>query len=65
MGARLSNFIQYAPPNRAARPFIKKEDLANPAIYPPPEVMQKLEFLEDLGAKTRLFDEVWTAVKAK
>ena len=65
VGARLSNFIQYATPNRAARPFIKKEDLANPAIYPPPDVMQKLEFLEDLGSKTPLFDEVWTAVKAR
>ncbi|MBM3876920.1 MAG: spermidine/putrescine ABC transporter substrate-binding protein [Verrucomicrobia bacterium] len=65
VGAQLSDFIQYATPNKAARPFIKKEDLANPAIYPPPEVMQRLEFLEDLGAGTRLYDEVWTAVKAK
>ena len=39
--------------------------LKNPAIFPPPEVMSKLEFLEDLGAKARLYDEVWTAVKAK
>lgn len=65
VGARLSNFLQYATPNAAAKPFIKPEDLKNPAIYPPPDVMAKLEFLEDLGAKTRLYDEAWTQVKAK
>ncbi len=65
IGAQLSNFTQFATPNRAARPFIKREGLNNPAIYPPPEVMTKLEFLKDLGANTRLYDEVWTQIKAR
>jgi len=39
--------------------------LKNPAIYPSPEIVAKLEFLEELGAKTRLYDEVWTYIKAK
>ena len=65
VGARLSNFLQFATPNAAARPFIKPEDLKNPAIYPPADVMAKLEFLEDLGAKTKLYDEAWTQVKAR
>lgn len=65
IGARISNFTQFATPNQAAREFIRKEDLANPAIYPPAEVMAKLEYLEDLGSKTRLFDQVWTQVKAR
>ena len=65
IGAQLSNFTQFATPNHAARQFIKPEGLSNPAIYPPPEVMAKLEFLEDLGANTRLYDEIWTQIKAK
>jgi len=65
VGARLSGFTQFATPNKAARPFIKLEDLKNPAIYPPPELMVKLEYLEDLGANTRLYDEIWTQIKAK
>ena len=65
VGARLSNFLQFATPNAAARPFIKPEDAKNPAIYPPADVMVKLEFLEDLGAKTKLFDEAWMQVKAR
>jgi len=65
IGARLSNFIQYSSPNKAALQFLRSEDLKNPAIYPTPEIMARLEFLEDLGAKMRLYDEVWTQVKAK
>ncbi|PYM12941.1 MAG: polyamine ABC transporter substrate-binding protein, partial [Verrucomicrobia bacterium] len=65
VGAQLSNFTQFATPNKAARPFIKPEHLRNAAIYPPPEIMEKLEFLEDLGANTRLYDEIWTQIKTK
>ncbi len=65
VGARISNFTQFASPNKAARPFLSPADLKNPAIYPPAEVMTRLEFLEDLGAKSRLYDEVWTQIKAR
>lgn len=65
VGARISNFTQFATPNRAALQFIKPEDLKNPAIYPSPEVMAKLEFLEDVGARSRLYDEIWTQIKSK
>lgn len=65
VAARNSNFIQYSTPNKAAREFITPEDLKNPAIYPTPEIMARLEFLEDLGPKMRLIDEVWTQIKAK
>jgi spermidine/putrescine transport system substrate-binding protein len=64
-GARISNFNQYATPNRAALPFIEPKDRANPAIYPPPAVMEKLEFLRDIGPALKLYDEVWTQVKSK
>jgi spermidine/putrescine transport system substrate-binding protein len=63
--ARISNFTQFSTPNLAARPKIKPELLNNPAIYPPDEVMKKLEFLSDLGTNLRLYDEVWTQIKAR
>ena len=65
VAARISAFTQFATPNQAARAHLDAKILENPAIYPSPEMMSKLEFLEDLGAKSRLYDEVWTAVKAK
>mgnify|MGYP001610597967 CR=1 FL=1 len=65
IGAQLSNFNQYATPNKAAKAFVKPEDLANPAIYPPPAMMEKLEFVEDLGDNNKLYDEIWTQVKSQ
>ena len=65
VGAKQANFSQYATPNKAAKPFLNSNDLKNPAIYPLPEVMQRLEFAADLGAQSRLYDEVWTYIKAK
>lgn len=65
VGARLSNFNQYGTPNRAARPLVRAQDLANRAIYPEPELMEKLEFIRDVGSVSRLYDEVWTQVKSK
>jgi spermidine/putrescine transport system substrate-binding protein len=64
VGARLSNFNQYATPNQAAKPFIDPEDLANPAIYPPEAAMAGLEFVVDLGDDNRLYDETWTRIKS-
>ena len=65
VGARLANFNQYASPNQAALPFISPSDLKNPAIYPPPELMRRLEFDRDLGERTQLYDELWTQIKAR
>lgn len=65
VGAQLSNFNQYATPNKAAKAFITPADLANSAIYPSAEMMEKLEFVNDLGDSNKLYDEVWTQVKSK
>lgn len=65
VGARLSSFNRYATPNRAALPHVDARDRADPAIYPPPEVMAKLEYIQDVGAATQVYDEVWTAVKSR
>lgn len=65
VGARISNFTQFSAPNKAARAHIEKALLENPATYPPDDVMKKLEFLSDLGANARLYDEVWTQIKSR
>ena len=65
IGARLSNANQLATPNQAAREFIKPSDLQDPAIYPPPEIRRLLEYSADLGPHNRLYDELWTQIKAR
>jgi spermidine/putrescine transport system substrate-binding protein len=65
IGARLSNFNQYATPNEAAMPFVKKEDLANPAIYPDSLTLSKLEAITDLGKDATIYSELWKIVKSR
>lgn len=64
VGAELSNYNQYATPNAASMAYITPEDLANPGIYPTPEIMQTLHFTKDLGKQNRLMDEAWTRAKS-
>jgi spermidine/putrescine transport system substrate-binding protein len=64
VGASLSNYNHYASPNGAAKPYLNKEDLANPGVWPTPEIMETLEFVKDLGNDNRIVDEAWTAVKS-
>jgi spermidine/putrescine transport system substrate-binding protein len=64
-GAALSNWTQYATPNKAAKEFITPEDLKNPAIYPSEETMKTLEFITDLGKDNRYYDELWTMIKTR
>ena len=65
IGAQLSNYTQYGTPNTAAKPFLNPKDLKNVAIYPTAATMQNLEYIQDLGKNSRLYDAVWTKIKAK
>jgi spermidine/putrescine transport system substrate-binding protein len=64
VAAANSNFTWYASPNAKAAEFISADILEEPAIYPPPEVMAKLEWIEDVGDATPLYSRIWTEVKA-
>ncbi len=65
VGAQLSDFNVTATPNRAARALVNPQDARNPAIYPPPEVMARLEFVADLGEANKLYEDAWARVKAR
>ncbi len=49
-------------PNKAALALLPPELKDNPAINPPPEVMAKLQILEDLGKSLKMYNRVWTKV---
>lgn len=61
--AAITNYTYYASPYEAARPFILEEILDDPGIYPSEEVMDKLEWIEDVGDAVFTYDEMWTAIK--
>jgi spermidine/putrescine transport system substrate-binding protein len=64
VNAEIANTIHYATANAAARELVTPEDLANPAVYPPAEVVAKSESIVDVGEHARLYDEAWTAINA-
>jgi spermidine/putrescine transport system substrate-binding protein len=65
VGAHLSDFNVTATPNLAARALVNPQDARNPAIYPPPEVMARLEYVADLGDANKLYEDAWAKVKAR
>jgi len=64
VSAAVSNYVWYATPLDTAKPLIDKEALNDPGIYPPQAVLDRCEFLVDIGEATRIYDEIWTELKA-
>ena len=62
--AKSTNFVTYANPNVASRPFVDKAILNDPTIYPPPEVMSKLFLVTPYDQKVqRVVTRIWQKVK--
>ncbi|MCT9097702.1 spermidine/putrescine ABC transporter substrate-binding protein [Haloarchaeobius sp. HME9146] len=59
VNASISNYVFYATPNEAAWPYVDDWILENPDIYPPPDRLEKLEFVRDVGPAIQTYDEVW------
>ncbi len=64
VGAALTNFVNYGSPNKAALPYINKDIVDNPLIYPPADVLAKLPFQKDIGDAELAYSDRWTAVKS-
>jgi spermidine/putrescine-binding protein len=63
--AKIVNAVHYAGANRVALPLIVRKIRDDPSIYPPKEVLDRCELIEDLGQTTTLLDELWTEIKAQ
>jgi spermidine/putrescine-binding protein len=63
--ARIINGVHYAGANQAALPLVAEKIRQDPSIYPPKEVLDRCELIEELGETTPLIDELWTEVKAQ
>jgi spermidine/putrescine-binding protein len=64
IAAEICRTMHYSTPNRAAVPLLPPEITGNPAIFPPPDVLRRVELIEDIGEATVLYDRLWTEVKA-
>ncbi|WP_267640613.1 polyamine ABC transporter substrate-binding protein [Haloarchaeobius amylolyticus] len=65
VSATISNYNFYASPNEAALPYIDDWVRQNPSIYPPPDRLEALEYVRDVGAAIETYAAVWEAVTGR
>jgi spermidine/putrescine-binding protein len=64
VAARISNSQFYASPNESAAPMIDPSILANPVIYPPREVLDRCQYLQDLGEANDAYMRIYSMLTA-
>jgi spermidine/putrescine transport system permease protein len=64
IAAEICRTMRYSSPNRAAWPLLPPEVRDHRAVFPPPEVVERLELIRDLGEATVLYDRLWTEIKS-
>lgn len=65
INARIVNAVRYASANKSAKKWIDPAILADEAVYPPEEIIDRCEFLRDVGDAAVLYDQLWTEIKAQ
>jgi spermidine/putrescine transport system substrate-binding protein len=64
-GKHITETIQYATPNKAAKDLMDGSYKENPAIFPPDDILAKCEYATYLGEDAiKVRDEMWTAIQA-
>jgi putrescine transport system substrate-binding protein len=63
--AAITNAVYYPSANLAARKYVSADVAADPAVYPPPEVLKTLFLLKPLPPEiNRLETRLWTEFKS-
>ena len=65
VAGRIINEIWYAMPIPEALSFVETDIREDPNIFPPPGVLNRCEFLVDLGEYNRVMDRAWTELKMR
>lgn len=63
VAAELTEFIYFLCPNVASYPYLPEEIRSDPILFPSPEVVEKLEMIDDLGADNGKYTKLWDEIK--
>ena len=63
VSAAITDEIQYGNPNVAAIDLIAEDVRSNPAVFPAPEAMAKLQFITEVGDDLALYEKAWEKMK--
>ena len=59
-----ANYIGYSSPHREGKKMLDPELLNDPAAYPEMEELVNCDIFKDLGDYLRVYDRIWTEIKA-
>jgi spermidine/putrescine transport system substrate-binding protein len=65
IGARIADYMSAATPNAAAKAYVRKSNLNNPAIWPKPEHMNRLEFAVGRVPNSSMLQRAWASVQSR
>ena len=65
VAADIANGTGYSTVNLAGRPLIRPELLTNEAGYPPRELIDRCEFIREMGPVISVYDRLWTQIKSE
>lgn len=60
----ITNSSLYANPNDSAKTFIDLKIVTDKAIFIDNKIIEKSQYIQDVGISTTLYDKVWTAIKS-
>jgi spermidine/putrescine-binding protein len=63
VAARTSERLLFAAAPAAVRDLVSPAVRQNPAVYPPDDIVRRLEWLNDVGDAVRAYDRAWTELK--
>src|SRR5687767_9640205 len=64
IAAQNAEWVGYGTPNASAKEFIDPAILEDESVYPPEDVAENLQWIEDVGDALELYDRIWTEFKA-
>lgn len=64
VAAELTEYIYFLCPNEPSYALLSDEIREDPILFPPPEVVAKLEMIQDLGEGNVKYTQLWDEIKA-
>lgn len=64
VAAELTEYIYFLCPNLPSYELLAEEIREDPILFPPPEVVAKLEIIDDLGENNAKYTKLWDEIKA-
>lgn len=65
VSAKNTEFVSYLCPNWASYPLLSEAARSNPILFPPEEVVARLEMIDDLGENNIKYSKLWDEIKAE